>query len=251
MLTAYVDDTGTHDPTGQHAGSEVAGAVGYVARVNRWGKLISAWQKALRSHGVDVFHAVDLRWRRGEFVDWTDGQADALIKDLTRIANKHILFGVGGLLLVKDYMTLAEWFREEVKDPYFVGLQNLFNEILKGPCAPEIRGDRVNFVFDRQTWLEAGTREMFEGLSQRKAHGIFGSITFADKEKEIPLQCADLLAYNVRAELARITYKPHLEMLPAMKELLKNYRVDIAYSDLAALKDLFFGRVIQKARHPP
>ncbi len=247
VVFAYIDDTGTHDPTGQLPGSEVAGAVGYISRMNRWAKLDWAWRKALERHHVTVFHAFDLRWRKGEYADWDELQERALIDDLTQLANRYTMFGVGGLLSVKDYMTLAQSFRDEVKDPYFIGLQNLFNEILKGPCAPEIRGQTVNFVFDRQNRLEPGTVEMFEGFRARKAKDIFGTITFGDKEKLIPLQCADLLAYNVRAELARLVYKPHLEILPTMKTLLKPHRVDIAYSDFAALKNLFFQRVIQKA----
>ena len=247
MVFAYIDDTGTHDATGQLAGSEVAGAVGYVSRMNRWAKLDWTWRHTLPRHGVKVFHAVDLRWRRGEFAGWSDDQEAALISDLTAITNRHVMFGVGGLLLTREYMALAQWFRDEIKDPYFIGLHNLFNEILKGPCANEIRGETVNFIFDQQNRLEAGTLEMFEGLRARKASGIFGTITFGDKEKIVPLQCADLLAYNVRAELARVVYKPHLNILPAMEQLLRRYRVDAAYSDREALRDLFFKRIIQRA----
>jgi hypothetical protein len=79
MVFAYIDDTGTHDATGQLAGSEVAGAVGYVSRMNRWAKLDWAWRHTLPRHGVKVFHAVDLRWRRGEFAGWSDDQEAALI----------------------------------------------------------------------------------------------------------------------------------------------------------------------------
>jgi hypothetical protein len=88
---------------------------------------------------------------------------------------------------------------------------------------------------------------MFDVFCKHKARGAFGTLGFGDKEKIIPLQCADLIAYNVRAEVARMVYKPHLEILPAMKRLLKGNRIDVAYSDEAELKDLFFKRVIQRA----
>jgi Protein of unknown function (DUF3800) len=251
VLVAYIDDTGTHDAKGQQPGSEVAGAVGYLSRFKQWAKLTREWRRTLHEHGVKVFHAAHLRWRRGEFIGWSDDRERALIDDLTRLATRYTMFGVGGLLLVKDYMELSQWFRDEIRDPYFVGLKQLFDELLQGPCAEEIRGETINFFFDRQNRLGPGTTEMFDVFSIHKARGAFGTLGFGDKEKIIPLQCADLIAYNVRAEVARMVYKPDLEILPAMKRLLKENRIDVAYCDEAGLKDLFFKRVIQRALSSP
>jgi hypothetical protein len=64
----------------------------------------------------------------------------------------------------------------------------------------------------------------------------------------LPLHAADLAAYHVRSEISRLHYKPQLNTRPAMDALKKKYRLSITYSDQAALRDLYFGLVIERAR---
>ena len=74
-----------------------------------------------------------------------------------------------------------------------------------------------------------------------------GVIAGGSPENLLPLQAADFAAYLVRAEISRLKYKPHLQVRPAMEALKKRYRIDVAYSDREALRDLYFKLTIERA----
>jgi hypothetical protein len=246
ILRAYIDDTGTHDSKGEQPGSDVAGAVGYVATQSGWRRLNLGWRAILRKYGVKAFHAVDVRRRRGEFRGWTDKKSEDFVNDLAQVANKFTSFGVGGLLLVKDYAAMPDLLRDETKHPFYVCLRDLFWEFIRDPLASELSGKRVDFVFDEFRQFSGETRKVFDKFkAERNQSRIFGSIDF-DTEG-IELQAADLLAYFVRAEISRMTYKSHLNILDAMTRL-NSGRLNIVYSTQKNLSDLYFAIKIERAR---
>ncbi len=58
MLTAYIDDSGTHN------GSHNAVMAGYWAGVNQWKRFEQVWNSVLRSESVPYFHAKDFWFRK-------------------------------------------------------------------------------------------------------------------------------------------------------------------------------------------
>jgi hypothetical protein len=246
ILRAYIDDTGTHDPKGERPGSDVAGAVGYVATQAGWRRLNLAWRATLREYGVKAFHAVDVRRRRGEFRGWTDEESGNFVNDLSDIANKFTSFGVGGLLLVKDYAAMPKLLRDETKHPFYICLRDLFWEFIRDPLASEVGGRTVDFVFDEFRQFSGETQTVFDKFkAERNESRVFGSIHF--ETEGVELQAADLLAYYVRAEISRMVYKSHLDILDAMRRL-NSGKLNVVYSTQKNLSDLYFTIKIERAR---
>lgn len=247
----FCDDSGNHDMTGQQSGSDVVGAVGYVATVPGWQKFDPEWRIALKEYGVSVedFHAFDLQWKRNAFTGWSDTRRDEFVDRLAKIISKHAAFGVGGFVLTKDFVGMPQTFKDEIRHPYFIGIHNLLNEFIKGPFVPELRGSKVDFFFERmKEFFEDEVRRAFARVREVKGSHVLGLVTTGcDPAQMLPLQAADLAAYHVRAEISRLKYKPQLQIRPAMEALRKKYRLDVAYSDRAALQDLFFKLAIWRA----
>ena len=242
-----MDDTGTHDPTGQQRGADVVGVVGYVSRFHRWGRLDIEWRAALRKYKVGMFHAADLQWGRGDFVGWTREHKDAFALELSSIVHRHTMFGVGGLCLVEDFMSLPPTFRNEIGHPFFVGLYNLLNEFISGEIVPELRGRKVDFVFDQQDQLGRQTQHIFKQIRAAKGTNVLGQIRFAESWALSFLQCADLAAYHIRAEISRLRYKQHLDVWPAMAALQQKHQLSVVYSDRKMLWDLYTKLRIERA----
>ena len=256
VLRAYIDDTGTHDKPGQQygqqPGSDVTGAVGYVATVPGWGKFDRDWRVALKDEGIGAkdFHAFDLQWKTEAFDGWSDTRRDAFVERLSKIINRHLMFGVGGLVLAQDFDKMPQGFKHEIKHPYFIGVHNLLNQFISGPFVPELQGRKVNFFFERmKPFFESEVALAFDRIRDVKASHVLGKITLGgDKATMLPLHAADLAAYHVRAEVSRLHYKPQLAIRPAMEALKKRYRLSLTYSDRDTLRDLYFQMVIERAR---
>jgi hypothetical protein len=252
VLRGYFDDSGTHDPTGQHSGADVSGAAGYVATVPQWAKFDMAWRPILKHFGVppEKFHAFDLQWKRGWYKDWCLEKEKDFVEQLTAVTNKHLLFGVGGFALAKDLAQMPQEFRDEVKDPFVVGVNAVFRSFEKGPFVPLLKKRRVNLFFERMSpFLEEEVIKMFSHLRDTRMGHILGEITMGgDKSNLLPLHAADLAAYHLRAELSRLEYKPHLTMRHTMNVLLKQYRLGLTYYDLDGLRDAYFKLKIERAR---
>jgi hypothetical protein len=175
VLRAYIDDTGTHDEPGtqygQLPGSDVTGAVGYVATVAGWAKFDMDWRIALADEGIGAadFHAFDLQWKKGAFDGWCDPRRDAFVERLSKIIDRRLLFGVGGLVLAKDFDQMSQSFKDEIKHPYFIGIHNLLNQFISGTFVPEIGRRKVNFFFERmKPFFESEMAVAFDRIENRK-----------------------------------------------------------------------------------
>jgi hypothetical protein len=66
-LVAYIDESGTHDVTGQLKGAREAEICGYVAPPEEWVGFCKAWKRVLNNYAAPYFH----------FCEWTDAYATA------------------------------------------------------------------------------------------------------------------------------------------------------------------------------
>ena len=253
-LVAYADESGTHDATGQHPGSEIAAVLGYVSWKDDWDNFCSEWQIVLAEYGIEVFHMSECMDKingpskpKWPYRGWSDSKRDSFIRSLIGVALNNTLFAVGGTLDVRAYDAVSPgWLKREAEHPYHFSFQMFFDlllpalETVEPPFAPE---DQVAFFFDQNTQFEERATRAFhliKGLRDSKDR--FGSLTFASKKKHKPLQAADLLAYIVRQGQVKRT-KSGIEQYPAelipasWEELLTSRRnVIVGHFDARNLK---------------
>jgi hypothetical protein len=252
VLRGYFDDSGTHDRTGQLPGSEVTGAAGYVATVPQWAKFEMEWRRALRDFEVPParFHAFDLQCKKDWFYDWDLDREKDFVERLSSIIDSNTMFGVAGFVLAKDLAQMPQAFRDEIKHPFFVGVNSMLHSFDKGPFVPELKKRRVNFFFEQmKPFFEDEVNIIFAHLRDIKLGHVLGQIkTGGEKENMLPLHAADLAAYHLRAEIARLEYKPYMTIRYAMDALREKYRLWVTYSGLKELRDMYFQLRIARAR---
>jgi hypothetical protein len=97
MLTAYIDDSGTHDKSPNC----VIG--GYWGGVKEWSHFGAQWEQVLKSEGIEEFHAKEF-WPRidgkriGPYKGWSDERHKSFIdRLLTIIEDRNVYPFVSGV----------------------------------------------------------------------------------------------------------------------------------------------------------
>jgi len=226
MLTAYIDDSGTHD------GSHNCVIGGYWGGVKEWSQFEAQWNRVLRSEGIQEFKANEF-WPRpdgkriGPYARWSDERHQHFIdRLLTIIEDRRVYPFVYGVLNA-DWSTRLPMFKrvfsaidggrnfhEDDLKSVFLPIQIAFAKVTQY-CKP---GKRMNFVFDDDPRTTARIAEIYSTLKQEAVDTndafrfTVGSLGFEDSKEAAPLQAADLLVYEAHRYCKRSTKagNPHL-----------------------------------------
>jgi len=213
-FTAYFDESGTH------AGSPVVAVAGFISTIERWRIVEKEWRTVLRMYKLDYFHMTDFENRRGPYQGWADGQRQTVIKRLLGIIKRYVLSGFSAAVVTADYDRLSIDEQSRLVDPYTVCAFWCIRDV-GGWLAELGRDDRVAHVFERGIRGAPRISEAFGRASDVALHEYrFGTLHFADKRSLVPLQAADILAYEVWKHVPkrlganpRPTRKPILSLL--------------------------------------
>ncbi len=233
MLTAYIDESGTHDKRGIIPGSDIAGICGYIGNEDQWKRFEPIWKKCLGT--VKIFHMVDLWWRREEFKGWTIQQRDKLIHKCAHVPGQLELQGLGSFVVVHDFEQMNRRYKSAVQHPYYVALHACISEVLQMP-KENFNGEKIDFVFEEQNEFSDYAVKIYKRLKALHDDGRLGGISFESKARIPQLQVADLVAWQVRAEMSRTTYKPHLTIRDAMATLRDQENLYVTYQDKKSME---------------
>jgi len=203
------------DDSGTHGGSQFCVLAGYFGGVNQWKKFNRRWQAVLDRFNITEFHAKHF-WARdekgkkvGEYRGWTKELADSFMDQL--------LFAIGNSVIYPfaQGVEMSEWNKLSIEHRRFLTGANpehphgAPNKIIIFPfqhCVTRVAsyckpGIKVHFVFDENPQTEAWATICYNRLKRifsndADLRGAFGDLTFADSRVALPLQAADLLAYE-------------------------------------------------------
>jgi len=184
-----------------------------LGRPQDWMWIESEWKKVLRKKNAELhragrrkisrYHAADCSSCRGEFSGWSVDEQIAFVKRLLAIFNKYMTSVVAYTVPLEDFKDVYP----EHKDDPFPVLYRMLTNLLMNQTVHEIRTqagpwavDRVSIalIHDRsdydQSYL-AAFNFCKKDLTFEGRH-IFKSITPLGWEDCIPLQAADMLAYE-------------------------------------------------------
>lgn len=88
ILTAYLDESGTHD------GSPVTVMGGMLANALQWARFEQAFRRIQKKHRFKIFHTKKFKKRDGNFTGWSNEQCLALMADLAPITAAAFTEGV-------------------------------------------------------------------------------------------------------------------------------------------------------------
>jgi hypothetical protein len=209
MLQAYIDDSGSHDK----AHNCLLG--GYWGGVNEWRKFERKWKAVLDHFGIEEFHAKEF-WPRpngfriGPYKRWSNDRHRSLIDNLLKViqSSKIYPFMCGVLsaewekqqLFYREIFTGASRLKPNINqkhmNPLFLPFQVCVAR-LSQYCHP---GVTMNFVVDQTSfpsaWVDCFRGVKYEMFAEDKLRQSIGELTFADSKIALPLQAADLLAYE-------------------------------------------------------
>lgn len=186
-FAAYFDDSGK---SGQH---QIVAAGGAVSTVDKWDKLSMEWVRVLHGYGLDMFHMKDLyrefRGRRNE--------ADALLQDLSALVKRYTNKTFSMSIFWRDWnkVNVKYQLKEQIGSPFpFAAVSCLSH--LEHWAKNQKRGLSMK---DIQCWFEHGSEDY--GLLIKLCRKEFGIEPFMAGKSLVPLQVADLIAWQGRREM--------------------------------------------------
>jgi hypothetical protein len=237
MLQAYMDDSGSH------ADSPYCLIAGYWGGVNQWRKFDHEWNRALCDFSVPEFHAWQFwardqnRQRVGPYRGWDDDRRNAFLSTLLRIIGELKLYPfVHGVVRSEwDKRTRDE--RQSFSggggsgltapnNPVFLAFQTCVLRTVSY-CHP---GVVMDFVIDSNrntdSWAAISYQEVRRLLIKANdpVARHLGDLSFADSRRTLPLQAADLLAYEAFKYAKWAKGNPHAKMRRTYMLALRNFR---------------------------
>ena len=231
MFTAYFDASGDDH-------SQLALAVcGFIAHAGAWIDWEQEWLERLRRDGLDYFHRTELH-------GWEPTKLSRLIEDLSQIIRDHVARKIGISILnehLKEVMTNEERKEWRVKS-YSVAGRTAAVEARLWASTDGLRIPEL--VFEKGDVGSGDLKHLLESQG-------YPSPVFKPKKKQInrksglpmepaiPLQAADLYAYEVFHRTRRFQETPEKSRLPEALDKIPGDPGRIGVKNLTFLRELF------------
>ncbi len=201
MITAYFDDSGTH------LDSDVVLLAGIFGRENQWTLFEKKWRARLDEAvpgkaPIRRFHRYDCHHSISEFAGWSRTETDFFAKELGDIIFDCMLSGCAVAVSRKDWDRLVTGdLRRATGDPEGGCVRNCFHLTLDWARTVAL-SQNIAFVFEDRPERKAEYSAIYQIYSDYKQAKLLEvpdlvSLTFADAAKVLPLQAADLIAWEM------------------------------------------------------
>jgi len=199
MLTAYLDDSGTH------ASSSVVAVAGYVSTTLAWQSFVPEWRRLLRKEKISVMRMADLQNLQGQFSvkrGWTIDRREKLVESAAKIIGHRTRTAVGHAVIRADWeKAVPEDLKKIFGGPYGWCASECVALISKWKKRNDIKGG-LDFVFEAGTNGQGQIQEiLMEIIKDPELNKHYGLHAYSFHDKTLlPLQAADMLAYEVYKE---------------------------------------------------
>ena len=197
ILTAYFDESGTHD-------SSFSLMAGHVADARQWREYERQTNRLFHKNGVTKFHAIDVRRGRGCFKGWSVDRKIEFLDDYQNIINKTTEMAVFSIISEEDY----GWYRciERtdrkiiIESKYAILFRTVMSVMLfETPKVHRWRGlhNPSLYVVVEQGHPNCGDVNRFynEACKSYPESKALKGLVFQPKDGNLPLAASDLLAY--------------------------------------------------------
>jgi hypothetical protein len=220
---AALSQLGFFDESGIHDDSNITVVGGWVVSVDEWSKFERHWKLLLKKEGLTAFHYADFDNSRREFEGWGKTRKEQVIQSIFKIIDSRDLRGFSGAIHMPEYKGVVSGSGTRLEDrpsPYLICQQYCLEMVSK-----KIAED-VHYVFDRQDEFDKPAIDNF--WSTKNDFPEWGKhmagIAFESKEQFVPLQYADLLAYETFKRLNNKLFRPDLPTRKSMLALVRKHK---------------------------
>jgi len=237
MLRAYMDDSGTHND------SPYCLIAGYWGGINQWRQFEHERQRVLRAYNVPEFHAWEY-WARdknkervGPYKGWDDTRRKTFLFALLTIIGKYKIYPFA------HGVSRSEWNKRSTEErkllcggergnltapnnPMFMAFQTCVIRT-SAYCDPDVA---MHFVLDSNQNTDAWASICYVELKRLLARAgdpmadRLGDLTFSESIRALPLQAADLLAYEAFKYAIWAKGDRKAKVRPAYMMALQNFR---------------------------
>lgn len=207
MFSAYFDGSG------QKAEQDVMSVAGFVSSVEKWLDFETSWGELLKEFGIEPpFHMTDFATGAKPYDSWKDNKEKRrlfMIKAVGMIGDTT-LGSFGAAVQVEAFRFVKRTYTspfDAIGGPYpwlgtavILGAQDWSRQRL-GP------DDRLGCGF------ESGDDDQGELISHMRKHGV--RLIPLDKKEVVPLQAADILAWEIRRRATDLLAAPQGSRKPA------------------------------------
>jgi len=194
VLKAFMDDGGSGGDSPWYV------LAGYVGTVDGWDSFDAQWDEVLSAHPrIEYFKSSEAESLRpdGQWKGVTPEQRDRKIDDLIEVIARCAHRAVYARMRQADYNELIKGRIPEMWDSPYYFLQTLVIGAAINIERIEGRDDEIAFVFDKDQRHEKNQKHVLQPL-QKTHDGALVNITYEDDRKFLPLQAADLVAWQIR-----------------------------------------------------
>jgi hypothetical protein len=190
MFTAYFDDSGSPDDT------LAVVVAGFVASDEQWAEFERNWNDSLKQFGISLFHMKDFAHSVGEFSKFKGNKEDRewFLRQLLAHINVRVRHSCGHAVLMDDFRKVNSLLAFEVFGitPYSLCGRTCLASVSNWAKRWGIAEDQIRYVFEDGS-KGKGT------LEQRILRDKGITPVFKKKRESVPLQAADLFAYEMLA----------------------------------------------------
>lgn len=225
MLTAYADETG-HSRDEQQ---KFVGMAGLLAPALNWEAFERKWKATLASKEFNIpyFHMKEFAHSKETFKDWegNERRRRKLFGRLMLHIETALALPFGVIIPMDELRKFTKEQQELLLDPYFLCFQSV-----TAACTTFLdfhnlpKEEKIALVFSEQGEFKNRALQIYDGVMKLEGtsiHRSTSSPTFRDMREIVPLQAADIVAYEMYKEFERHLYKPNAETRFGYKRIVK------------------------------
>jgi hypothetical protein len=193
MVVAFADDSGSGGD------SEFSILAGYSASDITWSSFWPDWQGVLDLNPkIEYFKMSEAESLKGQFLGFSPQERTNRLNQFIDVILAHDLQEASVAIPMKDYREIVyPVLQKSHTSPYyfaFIGMVAAFAGINRHSGSTE----PTNFIFDQQDAMETKAIRLYHRLKERLPLWQFGRVAYYSDREMLPLQAADLIAWQIR-----------------------------------------------------
>ena len=231
MLQAYIDDSG----------SDLQGPVyllsGFVGHVEEWAQFSDEWDAELRKPPtISYFKMKEAESLKKQFQGWTPVARDVKVMNLARLIVPRVICNVECIVSQADYDLVVpraisfirsassamkdRQLANALENPYLFCFHGIITEAFNR-LYEQKQLDVLDFYFDKQGKLGTRARAFWDAMKDNAPSEykrfLVNEPVFRDEKVFLPLQAADLIAWQTRRRIDELNERGIDEIRPALK----------------------------------
>jgi hypothetical protein len=202
VLQAFIDDSGR----GKESDNPVFVLAGYAGPVQSFFGLTDDWQAIMREEpALAYLKGKEANALDKNFKGWTEEQRDAKLEKLIASIREHELIALSLVIQYRDFNRILREPSGVFKNPFGITFAQMVAWLMNSAIVKQER-EEIELIFDegvlaRKKTIEDAYKGLKEALLSKEALDLLvGKPRFEDDRHCLPLQAADLLAWNVRRD---------------------------------------------------